>query len=634
MVAAAALGLVLRLAFALLYWTAQPMTRDEHEYLALARGIVTGAGFTYPGDVEIGTGQQVGRAPGYPLFLALLDAGRPVPQAVPTRVKVAQSFVGALIVWLIGLLAFNSVGPRAGVAAALVAAVYPPLIVMAAYALSETVYCALALGTALVLQKAVDRSDWRLGALAGAVAGAATLTRPAMLVFLALAGTWILLRRQYATVIALAVAAAVIVAPWTLRNVRVYDRFVLIASEGGVTFWTGNHPLARGEGDLAANPDLKRADLAFRAAHPGLTPEELEPLYYRDALRWIADNPAAWIALVARKTFYTIVLWDRPMRYTPSDIGRVDGAVRDRAALRDRRDSTALAQPAASERLAPARRVVGSRGPGLLSAGTFSFADHRSRADSFRRGAGGPPAIVTAPPQVLVVVPTYNEKDNLPVLAKGVLAHDGFRMLVVDDGSPDGTGAVADALAAEYPGRVEVMHRTGPRGLGRSYVDGLQRAIAQPDVSLVCQMDADLSHNPEYLPALAAGTVEHDVVIGSRYLNGVSVVNWPLHRIFLSAFANKYIRAVTSLTPRDCTSGFRCWRRESLARLPLNGMVSDGYAFLVEMLFEASRHGCRIGEVPIIFVERRQGQSKVSSAVLIESLIMPWRLVLRGRGRS
>ena len=237
--------------------------------------------------------------------------------------------------------------------------------------------------------------------------------------------------------------------------------------------------------------------------------------------------------------------------------------------------------------------------------------------------------MTTTPPTVLVVVPTYNERENLPQLARGVLVHPGFRMLVVDDGSPDGTGAVADALAAEYPGRVEVMHRTGPRGLGRSYIDGLQKAIAQPDVDLVCQMDADLSHNPEYLPALVAATTDHDVVIGSRYLNGVSVVNWPLHRIFLSAFANRYIRAVTSLTPRDCTSGYRCWRRESLARLPLKAMVSDGYAFLVEMLFEASRRGCRIGEVPIIFVERRQGQSKVSSAVLIESLIIPWRLVFR-----
>jgi dolichol-phosphate mannosyltransferase len=236
---------------------------------------------------------------------------------------------------------------------------------------------------------------------------------------------------------------------------------------------------------------------------------------------------------------------------------------------------------------------------------------------------------VSTEPRVLVVVPTFNERDNLPLLARGVLAHSGFRLLVVDDGSPDGTGAVADALAREYPGRIEVMHRTGIRGLGRSYVDGLRKAIAQADVDLVCQMDADLSHNPEYLPALVAATATYDVVIGSRYLNGVSVVNWPLHRIFLSAFANRYIRAVTSLTPCDCTSGFRCWRREALARLPLDRMVSDGYAFLVEMLFEASRRSCRIGEVPIIFVERRQGQSKVSGSVLFESLIIPWRLVFR-----
>ncbi len=233
------------------------------------------------------------------------------------------------------------------------------------------------------------------------------------------------------------------------------------------------------------------------------------------------------------------------------------------------------------------------------------------------------------PVRALVVVPTYNERDNLPVLVEQVLALDGFRMMVVDDGSPDGTGAIADQLAAAHPGRIEVVHRTGPRGLGRSYIDGLQRAVARDDVDVVCQMDADLSHNPEYLPALAAAAADNDVVIGSRYLFGVSVVNWPLHRIFLSAFANKYIRAVTQLTPRDCTSGFRCWRREALARLPLASMVSDGYAFLVEMLFEAKRRGLRIGEVPIIFVERRQGQSKVSTPVLLESLVIPWRLLFR-----
>jgi dolichol-phosphate mannosyltransferase len=211
-----------------------------------------------------------------------------------------------------------------------------------------------------------------------------------------------------------------------------------------------------------------------------------------------------------------------------------------------------------------------------------------------------------------------------------VLKHDGYRLLVVDDGSPDGTGAVADRLAAEHPGRVDVMHRTGQRGLGRSYVDGLQHALADQRVDLICQMDADLSHNPDYLPDLVAAAASHDIVIGSRYLNGVSVVNWPLHRIFLSAFANRYIRLVTSLSATDCTSGFRCWRREALARLPIASMVSDGYAFLVEMLFEAHKRGLRIGEVPIIFVERRQGQSKLSSGVLLESLMMPWRLVLRG----
>jgi dolichol-phosphate mannosyltransferase len=234
---------------------------------------------------------------------------------------------------------------------------------------------------------------------------------------------------------------------------------------------------------------------------------------------------------------------------------------------------------------------------------------------------------------VLVVVPTYNERENLPVLVRGVLAHPGFRMLVVDDGSPDGTGEIADALAAEHPGRVEVMHRTGRRGLGRSYIDGLRKAIGMPEVDLVCQMDADLSHNPEYLPSLTAAAASADVVIGSRYLNGVSVVNWPLHRIFLSTFANRYIRAVTRLSATDCTSGFRCWRREALARLPLDRMVSDGYAFLVEMLFDAARLGCRFAEVPIIFVERRQGQSKLSSGVIMESIVMPWRLKLRAGRR-
>jgi dolichol-phosphate mannosyltransferase len=232
---------------------------------------------------------------------------------------------------------------------------------------------------------------------------------------------------------------------------------------------------------------------------------------------------------------------------------------------------------------------------------------------------------------VLIVTPTYNERDNLPVLAAGLLKHDGVRILVVDDGSPDGTGDVAEQIAKDHPGRVEVMHRTGPRGLGRSYVDGLQHAIKDERAEFICQMDADLSHNPEYLPDLVRAAAVNDLVIGSRYLHGVSVVNWPLHRIFLSTFGNRYIRLVTSLSASDCTSGYRCWRREALAKMPIANMVSDGYAFLVEMLYEAQRRGLRIGEVPIIFIERRLGQSKLSSNVLIESLIMPWRLVFRSR---
>jgi dolichol-phosphate mannosyltransferase len=232
-------------------------------------------------------------------------------------------------------------------------------------------------------------------------------------------------------------------------------------------------------------------------------------------------------------------------------------------------------------------------------------------------------------PRTLVVVPTYNERENIGPLVRQILAVEGFQVMVVDDNSPDGTGALADELSREFPGRVEVVHRTGKRGLGRSYIDGFALAL-QRDVDLICQMDADFSHDPKYLPALVAGAAGHEVVIGSRYLNGISVVNWPLERLILSTFANRYIRAVTGLRARDCTGGFRCWRREALARIPLTRIVSDGYSFIVETLFEAARHGCSIGEVPIVFVERRMGTSKLSRGVLAESVLMPWRLRLRG----
>ena len=235
--------------------------------------------------------------------------------------------------------------------------------------------------------------------------------------------------------------------------------------------------------------------------------------------------------------------------------------------------------------------------------------------------------------RTLVLLPTYNERENLESLVTQLLRQDGVGVLVLDDRSPDGTGEIADDLARRYPGRVEVVHRAGPRGFGRSHIEGMQRALLT-GASLVVQMDADWSHDPAYLPALLAAAASADLVIGSRYLHGVSVVNWPMRRILLSVLANGYVRAITGLTPRDCTAGYRCWRREALARLPLATLASDGYSFQVEMLFEADAAGCRIVEVPIIFVERRAGASKVTGAVFLESLIMPWRLVARRRLRQ
>lgn len=227
-----------------------------------------------------------------------------------------------------------------------------------------------------------------------------------------------------------------------------------------------------------------------------------------------------------------------------------------------------------------------------------------------------------------IVIATYNERGNLGGLVSAILQHPGYRVIVVDDDSPDGTGALADELAARFPDQVSVIHRTGARGLGRSLVAGLQRAL-ESGADLIFQMDADFSHDPKYLPDMAAAAVDADLVLGSRYMRGVSVVNWPLHRIILSSFANRYIRIITGLDVSDCTTGFRCWRREALARLPLEGLLSDGYAFLVEQLHLARRIGCRVREVPIIFVERREGASKISSSVLLESAIVPWRLRLK-----
>jgi 4-amino-4-deoxy-L-arabinose transferase-like glycosyltransferase len=310
--AAAVAGLAVRLAFGLLYWVHKPLTHDEREYLSLARSVAAGRGFTYEPDHEAGTTQHFGRAPAYPLLLATIGAGGRSYDAAPLRVKVAQSIAGAVGVWVIGMLAWRIAGATAGSVASWIAAVYPPLVWIAAYVLTEAVYSTLALGTALLLNRAIDTADdgrrstaWTIAA--GAVCGLAILVRPAMLFFLPVATLWLLARRQAARAALLAVAALLVVAPWTVRNYRTYGRIVLVAAEGGVTFWTGNHPLARGEGDLAANPDIKRAEIDFRARHPGMTAEQLEPLYYREAVEYIAQHPFWWAGLLARKLFSTFV---------------------------------------------------------------------------------------------------------------------------------------------------------------------------------------------------------------------------------------------------------------------------------------------------------------------------------------
>ena len=305
---AATVGLALRLAFALLYWVDKPLTHDEQEYLALADSLAQGRGFTYSQPAS-GTTAQFGRAPGYPVFLALIGAGSANATSAPASVKIAQSLVGALTIGLIAFTAMQAAGPRAGVVAAWLASIYPPLVWISSYVFSESIYSLLAIATAVLLQSSLtDQKNPVARAFAsGILCGAAVLVRPAMLLLLPLAAVWLAWRRAPRHVVALIAGSLLVIAPWTVRNLRTYDRFVLVASEGGVTFWTGNHPLARGEGDLAANPELKLAEIEFRQRHPGLTAEQLEPLYYRDALGHIMADPLWWAGLLARKLFYTIV---------------------------------------------------------------------------------------------------------------------------------------------------------------------------------------------------------------------------------------------------------------------------------------------------------------------------------------
>jgi dolichol-phosphate mannosyltransferase len=226
----------------------------------------------------------------------------------------------------------------------------------------------------------------------------------------------------------------------------------------------------------------------------------------------------------------------------------------------------------------------------------------------------------------VVIVPTFNERENIARLIDLVLKQDPkLDVLVVDDGSPDGTGRIVDTLAEVEP-RVNILHRASKLGLGTAYVAGFKWAVAR-GYELVCEMDADFSHDPGHLPQFLAAAQNADVVLGSRYQNGrVTVVNWPISRLILSYSANLYARAVTGLPLFDATGGFKCFRRGVLEAIDLDQVKSNGYAFQIEMSFRAWRKGFRILEIPIVFTDRTEGQSKMSKRIVREAVWMVWRL--------
>ena len=231
--------------------------------------------------------------------------------------------------------------------------------------------------------------------------------------------------------------------------------------------------------------------------------------------------------------------------------------------------------------------------------------------------------------RALVVIPTYNEAPNLPNIVPQVLAQDPrLEVLVVDDGSPDGTGQIADRLAQESP-RVHAVHRAGKLGLGTAYIAGFRWALER-GYDYVFEMDADFSHDPTHLPAFLKAVASADLVLGSRYLGGkVTVVNWPMGRLMLSYFANVYARWVTGLRIWDLTGGFKCFRSRVLQAIDLSRVRSNGYAFQIEMSVRAWRKGFKLAEVPIVFVDRTEGQSKMNRKIVREAIWMVPRLRLQ-----
>ena len=226
--------------------------------------------------------------------------------------------------------------------------------------------------------------------------------------------------------------------------------------------------------------------------------------------------------------------------------------------------------------------------------------------------------------RALVCVPTYNESENLPKIVPAILAQDPrLEVLVIDDGSPDGTGKLADQMAAAEP-RIHVLHRAAKEGLGKAYLAGFRWALER-DYAFIFEMDADFSHDPKYLKDFLKAIGEADLVLGSRYKTGVNVVNWPMGRLLLSFFANKYVRWVTGMPLTDATGGFKCFRRAVLEAIDLSKVQSNGYSFQIEMSFRARRKGFRLLEIPIVFVDRMEGQSKMNKRIVREAIWMvPW----------
>jgi dolichol-phosphate mannosyltransferase len=232
----------------------------------------------------------------------------------------------------------------------------------------------------------------------------------------------------------------------------------------------------------------------------------------------------------------------------------------------------------------------------------------------------------------LVVVPTYNERENLTPLAQRLLALPvSVDLLVVDDNSPDGTGKLADDLAARH-GSIHVLHRAEKSGLGRAYIAGFKWALEQ-GYEFVFELDGDLSHNPDDIPMFLEAAKGADLVLGSRYLNGIRIINWPLSRLMLSKSAAKYVRWITGMPFTDPTGGYKCFRRRALQALQLDAVHSNGYSFQIEMTHKLWRQGMHVVEVPIIFTDRFQGRSKMSGHIMFEAFWMVWRLLFQNNLR-